>query len=137
MTRGWFKKSELADRMCICNTAHAMVSQIPWSGLRPDTPPATHDYVINYVIVHRFDSSREQIFFLLKTAKNRVTPHALYNAVPEALPCLASGGIPPNVQMCIPNHFKLPLNPSTQRPQACIQAWYTYFPVFLALYLTG
>ena len=31
------------DRMCICNTAHAMASQIPWSGLRPDTPPTLHE----------------------------------------------------------------------------------------------
>jgi len=31
------------DRMCICNTAHATASQIPWSGLRPDTPRTPHE----------------------------------------------------------------------------------------------
>lgn len=28
--------------MCVCNTAHAAASQIPWPGLRPDTPPTLH-----------------------------------------------------------------------------------------------
>lgn len=31
------------DSMCICNTAHAPASQIPWSGLRPDTPRTPHE----------------------------------------------------------------------------------------------
>uniref|UniRef100_UPI003EBA2FF6 hypothetical protein n=1 Tax=Escherichia coli TaxID=562 RepID=UPI003EBA2FF6 len=40
--------------MCICNTAHAPASQIPWSGLRPDTPPSPHGRALNCAPVHRF-----------------------------------------------------------------------------------
>ncbi|WP_157836028.1 hypothetical protein [Proteus mirabilis] len=36
---------------------------IPWSGLRPDTPPTLHDSAINCLPVHRFRESHIFCFF--------------------------------------------------------------------------
>ena len=52
--------------------------------------------------------------------ENRVTPHAVYTAQPEAFAGKASGGIPPHVWNGIPEGVFMPSKPVVVRPEVGI-----------------